>query len=156
MNILISIVSLLIFVLASVPVHASTLRVVTKENAIREYCKFFSPVKLKVRYNDRLDAISKEGDWFRVRFKGIKGCIHKTAVEEKTFTFSGILGSRTQAASSDEVALAGKGFNPEVENSFKSKYPELNFQTIDMIEKYKIPEDKLLRFIKSGGLNLPQ
>lgn len=156
MSIRIYITSLLIVVFSSVFAYAETARVITKENAVREECKFFSPVKAKVKYNDSIEIISKEGDWFRVKFKGVKGCIHKSAIEEKTFRFTGLSGSQAHPASGDEVSLAGKGFNPQVESSYKSKHPELDFKTVDRIGEYKITEEGIKSFIKNGGLNLPQ
>jgi hypothetical protein len=149
-------ISLLFVLLASAPSFGETARVVTRENAIRESCRFFAPIKVKVKYNDVLKVLSKEGDWFRVRFRKVEGCIHKSAVEEKTFSLSGLTGTKAPSASSDEVALAGKGFNPQVEKSYKQNHPNLDFGKVDMIEKYAVPEDSLRDFAKAGGLNLPQ
>ncbi|MGE5894193.1 MAG: hypothetical protein ACM34I_09080 [bacterium] len=143
----------LAFLMAS-PLFAETARVVTRENAIRESCRFFAPVKAKVRYNDAVAILSREGDWYRVRFKGTTGCIHKSALEEKKFSLSGLRGSKPSAASQDEVALAGKGFNPQVEKSYRGKNPDLDFRAVDLIEAYDVPDSKLMEFMKEGGLSL--
>ena len=156
MKITVYAISFLVCIFTSVSVCAGTARIITKENAIREDCRFFAPVKAKVRYSETVEIISSEGDWFRVRYKGISGCIHKSALEEKKFTFSGFTGPQSQAASGDEVALAGKGFNLSVEQSFKKSHPELNYQTVDMIENYSISEDDLRKFMINGGLNQPR
>ncbi|HBR20972.1 MAG TPA: hypothetical protein DD713_00140 [Nitrospiraceae bacterium] len=148
-------IGLLLTVLVPAADAADTARVITKESAIRADCKFFSPVRAKVKYNDTLEIISQEGDWFRVKFKNTKGCIHKSAIEEKTFKLSGLLGSRPQSATADEVSLAGKGFNPQVENSYKKKHPNLDFRTVDRIGEYTVSEGEMQSFITSGGLNLP-
>lgn len=148
-------IGFLLTVLAPAADAADTVRVITKENAIRADCKFFSPVRAKVKYNDTLEIISQEGDWFRVKFKNTQGCIHKSAIEEKTFKISGLLGSRSQSATSDEVSLAGKGFNPQVENSYKKKHSDLDFRTIDRIGEFTVSEGEIQSFIESGGLNLP-
>ena len=133
---------------------ADTVRVITRENAIRSDCRFFAPVKAKVRYHDQLTVFGKSGDWYRVGFKGIKGCIHKSAVEEKGFRLGSLAGTGGKA-SSDEVSLAGKGFNPQVESSYKGKHPELDFRTVDVIEGYKVPTEELDEFLRSGGLTEP-
>ena len=135
-------------------VNAETVTVITKQNAIRESCKFFSPVKATVHYNDVLDVISQTGDWYQVSFKGSQGCIHKSAVEKKSISLSKITGSGSQSAAGEEVALAGKGFNPQVESAYKRQNPSLNFQAVNTIENYGVSENELINFIQGGKLNL--
>lgn len=137
-------------------VPAETLKVIVREGAIREQCKFLSPVKARVNYNDEVEVTGKEGDWLRVKFKKVTGCIHKSAVETKSFSLSGIFGSKGKTASKDEVALAGKGFNPQVEDSFRRKHPELSFQTVDRIERIHVSDDELREFIRTGSLQPPK
>ncbi len=148
-------ISLIIFI-APLLASAETARVITKENAIRQECRFFSPVRAQVKYDDQLTILAKEGDWYRVSFKGVRGCIHKSAIQERRFELTGVRGTQGQPASKDEVSLAGKGFNPQVENSFKNKNPQLNFSLVDRIEEYTVSEENLRMFIKDGGLVLPE
>src|SRR3989337_247637 len=110
--------------------------------------------KVTVHYNDVLEVISKEGDWYQVKFKGVQGCIHKSSIEKKSISLSKLVGSEKQSTSGDEVALAGKGFNPQVETLYKKENTHLNFQAVDRIENYNISESKLIQFIQSGKLNL--
>lgn len=147
--------SLSLFLLPTSLVFGETARIITKENALREQCRFFSPVKARVQYADVITVISKEGDWYRASFKGIEGCIHKNAIEEKSFTLSGISGTEKRSATNTEVALAGKGFNPQVESSYRRSHPEMNFRAVDLIEGYTVSETELLDFIIKGGLNRP-
>jgi hypothetical protein len=136
-------------------VHGETVRVVTRENAIRSDCRFLAPVRAKVRYDDPLTVAKKEGDWYRVTAKGVSGCIHKSAVAEKSYAYNGGSGQGRGGTSADEVALAGKGFNPEVESSYRSQNPQLDFAAVDAIQRYQVTEEDLKRFIEKGGLNLP-
>jgi len=150
----ITIIATLVITLSFATSFAETVRVATKENAIRESCKFLAPVKNKVQYGDELEVLSKEGDWVKVKFKNAKGCIHKNAVTDKAISLSDT-SAKGHTASSDEVALAGKGFNPEVEKSYKSKHPELDFNAVNSIEAYSVQDEPLRLFIKAGGLNQP-
>ncbi|MHB8882310.1 MAG: hypothetical protein ACYC69_12485 [Thermodesulfovibrionales bacterium] len=134
---------------------ADQARIITKENALREDCRFFSPVKKKVHLNDLIEITSKEGDWLRAKHKGTAGCIHKSAVDEKNLDISGVSGSRSHTASGSEVALAGKGFNPQVERSFREKHPDLDFKAVDAIEASRPPDGSIRKFISSGALNRP-
>jgi len=156
MNILIYIVFLILGIFITFPVYAEKAMIITKKNFIREDCRFFTPVRANVRYGDVIEVISKDGDWFRVTYKNVTGCIHGSAIKEKKFTLTGIAGSQSGSPTSDEVALAGKGFNMEVEQSYAKKHPGLDFRTVNKIERYTVPENELFKFIKSGGLKLPQ
>ena len=63
-----------------------------------------------------------------------------------------ITGTPVQQTKSDEVALAGKGFTPEVESGYRSKHPEMNFAQVDTIETFKVDPGTLQTFIKEGDL----
>ncbi|MDA2920218.1 hypothetical protein MYX76_12130 [Desulfobacterota bacterium AH_259_B03_O07] len=145
-------ISFIFVITTSVSISAQTVSVITKKNSIRESCRFFAPVKTTVHYSDLLEVISQEGDWFQVKFKEIQGCIHKSAVEEKSISLSKIVSSGSQSASDDEVAIAGKGFNPQVESAYKRDNPGLNFQAVNRIENYNVSDSALKNFIQSGRL----
>lgn len=145
----------LVLLFVSPPVMAENLRVITRENAVRQDCRFYSPVKMKVRLNDELDLRSAEGDWYRVGIKGAVGCIHKSAVSRNAVAVSKIRGSDEKRPTSEEVSLAGKGFNPRVEEQFKSGHPELRFGPVDEVERFEVSDDAVFRFMKEGGLLLP-
>jgi len=148
---------ILFMAVSSVSLGTETVTVVTKENAIRESCRFFSPVKATVHYGDTLEVVSQEGDWFRVKFRSTQGCIHKSAISKKSFSLSelNVTGSQKQSPSGQEVALAGKGFNPQVEAAYRNQNPQLKFGEVNAIEGYKVFESRLIEFIRIGKLNLP-
>jgi hypothetical protein len=50
------------------------------------------------------------------------------------------------------VALAGKGFNQEVENAYKSG-GSLNYGDVDKTEAITVTPDELYAFITEGRLN---
>ena len=55
-------------------------------------------------------------------------------------------------ASGDELALAGKGFNYDVEADFKAKNQNVNFTWVDKMEKIKVPAASMQQFLKDGGI----
>jgi hypothetical protein len=145
-----------VFLIFTVSAYAETVEVITKKNSIREECKFFAKVVATVNEGFQLEVVSMEGDWLRVRFDYGEGCIHKSAVEEKKVTLGGLLGAFTPGGTSeDEVSLAGKGFNPQVEGSYKLKNPELRYSLVDRVEGYEVSTDRLRSFMDDGGLRLP-
>ena len=62
-------------------------------------------------------------------------------------------GDGREAASGSEVALAGKGFNPEVEAEYK-KDPTLNYAAVDAMEAHVVQPAALSSFIAQGGLTV--
>ena len=55
------------------------------------------------------------------------------------------------AATTDEIALAGKGFNQQVEDEYKSSR-KIDFTPVDRMEQRRESRDALLGFVKQGGL----
>lgn len=146
---------ILISVLTAGPAAAETVRVVTRSNAARAECRFSSPVRAKLRFGDRLNIVGRKGDWYLVTSGAVKGCVHKSAVESRSFSVSGTGRGRGGAASADEVSLAGKGFNPQVEERYRSGNQGLNYTLVDEIERLTAAETELDEFILQGGLNQP-
>jgi len=106
----------------------------------------------------RVQVIRQAGDWYKVDYQGIQGWIHRQAFPapkaQSGFNLPGVLfGAPAKETTSDEVALAGKGFTPEVESGYRQKHPELNFAGVDQVESFKVNPGKLDAFIKEGGLN---
>lgn len=153
-NALIIKLTLIFFFFASIA-FAEPFSVITKTNTIRQMPRFFSPVKAYVKYGDVVYLISKEGDWFRVRFKNITGYIHKSAIEKRVISPSTTYSQRS-GVSEEEIILAGKGFNPQVERSYREKYPQMRYDLVDKVENFKISETELISFIQTGGLTEPK
>jgi len=63
-----------------------------------------------------------------------------------------LTGTPVQQTKTDEAALAGKGFTPEVENGYRAKHPEMNFAQVDKVETFKVDPATLQAFIKEGDL----
>ncbi len=69
------------------------------------------------------------------------------------FSLPGLLtGTPVKQTSSDEVALAGKGFTPEVESGYRAKHPEMDFAQVDKIKGFQVDSAALQTFIKEGDL----
>jgi hypothetical protein len=51
------------------------------------------------------------------------------------------------------MALAGKGFNSDVESQFKANHKDIDFTWVDKMEKIKIPPPELKAFAKAGQLD---
>jgi hypothetical protein len=155
MNLLILICVVLCALLNVASASGESAKIVVKETALREQCKFLSPATIKLQYNDSVDILSRESDWFKVAFGKARGCLHKSALEARTYSLSGVSGTRGGVASQEEVSLAGKGFTPEVEASYKKQHRDFNYQAVDTVEKYRVSDETLRKFVRDGGLRQP-
>ncbi len=102
-------------------------------------------------------VVTTSEDWLKVEYQGNTGWMHRGAFAQaetpKINPLGMLFGGGVQQTKSDEVALAGKGFTPEVEASYRQKHPEMNFALVDQVEGFKVDSAKLQTFIKDGGLN---
>ncbi len=103
----------------------------------------------------------QSGDWYKVEYQGKSGWMNRAAfpAAEKAPKAGGLpglpgllFGAPVKETSSDEAALAGKGFTPEVESSYRQKHPEAKFAEVDRVEAFRVDPAKLQAFIKEGGL----
>jgi hypothetical protein len=62
-----------------------------------------------------------------------------------------VVTASTGGASANEIALAGKGFNQEIENAYKAE-GNLNYADVDRTEAIQVSEDDLYKFIIDGHL----
>jgi len=134
---------------------AATVKVITQEAMIRKDKRFFAPALIRAPFGAALEESGREGDWFRVSYQGKEGWIHKSAVQEQKFQLSSLAGGQAEEASQDEVALAGKGFNPEVEKAFRDKNPKMRYDLVNQVQAYRVEEQRLQAFIRAGNLREP-
>ena len=131
---------------------AATYQVITQEAIIRKDKRFFAPLVARVPYGELIEERERQGDWLRVSHKGAEGWLHVSAVREQTISLSSFSGDRAQESTKEEVALAGKGFTPEVEKAFRDQNPKMRYDLVDQVQGYQVPEAELLAFIQAGAL----
>jgi len=68
------------------------------------------------------------------------------------FTVKKIVTGSTSTTTAKEVALAGKGFNQDIENTYSSQ-GQVDFADVDKIEAITADENALMRFIEEGRLS---
>jgi len=69
-----------------------------------------------------------------------------------SFTTRKIVVASASTTTAKEVALAGKGFNQDIENTYSSQ-GQVNFDDVDKIETITADETALMRFIQEGHLS---
>ena len=118
---------------------------------------FASPPVGTVPEGAEVNVERQAGDWYKVEYQGKTGWLNRQAfpppATSSKFSLGGLLtGAPVKQTSSDEVALAGKGFTPEVESGYRAKHPEMNFAQVDRIESLRVDSATLQAFIQEGDL----
>ena len=116
---------------------------------VRKSKAFFSAPVATVKYQDALPAGEPEDGWIPVDVRGKKGWLHESAVAGRTGKLRGAKWDGDDEAGQDEVTLAGKGFNAEVEKTYRSGDAG-DYDAVDAMEGRKTSEAALLTFMRNG------
>jgi uncharacterized protein YgiM (DUF1202 family) len=131
------------------------MNVQVREVIVRSKPNYLSTKVGKVYYGDQVNVVGKEGNWCNIDSPG--GWIPKNVVTKlKVKVNPDEKYSKGTTMRHDEVALAGKGFNPQVEAEFKKKNRNLatGFARVDQIERYSATENELKNFRRVGKLEV--
>ncbi len=125
-----------------------------KTGSLRTSPTFLGKMTTQVNYGDRLTVEETKGDWSKVApvAGGASGWIHNSAITKKRIKLSSSDKGTDAEVSSGELALAGKGFNSDVEAKFKSKNADIDFTWIDRMEKIKVSHTQMQSFLKTGNV----
>lgn len=136
---------------------AETMKVTQANQSLLSEPNFSGTPIAPVPTGSEVNVVTTSGDWLKVEYQGNSGWMHRGAfaqAQSQKFNLPGMLfGGGVKETKSDEVALAGKGFTPEVEAGYRQKHPEMNFAQVDQVEGFKVDSAKLQAFIRDGGLN---
>lgn len=130
-------------------VLAATVTVLVQETVVRKKPQFFAPAAGTARLGQTFEGEGPENGWYKVDGK-LDGYIHASAVTAKKVKVSG--DSVGGGASAEEVTLAGKGFNAQVEKSYGAKNGAADFSGVNAMERREVSEAAVLEFMRAGGL----
>jgi hypothetical protein len=132
---------------------AETVVVKVQTTALRKDPKFYAPAAAALKAGDRLERLAAKDGWLQVRTAGgAVGWIHGSAVGSSAFGLTAASEPMQTRASASEVALAAKGFDKQVEESYKAKHKDVSFVWVDKMVQIKITAAELERFLKEGRL----
>jgi SH3-like domain-containing protein len=139
--------------LCAVLLLAETVVVKIQSTVLRKEPKFYAQTLVNLKAGEKLEKLASQEGWLQVRTaSGAVGWVHGSAVESKSFGLLAMDKSMKTQASASEVALAGKGFNKQVEESYRAKHGNVSFVWVDKMVQIKVPAAELEKFLKSGKL----
>ncbi|MBW2467320.1 MAG: SH3 domain-containing protein [Deltaproteobacteria bacterium] len=131
---------------------AKEMSVQVKQCQLRSKPTFLGKVVTSLEYGDRVEVAGEENSWIEVSPSGKSGgWVHVSALSEKEIILNPDSKDIEEAATNDEIALAGKGFNKEVEDKYRQD-KKLDFSLIDQMEKIVVSQNDINGFVRQGGL----
>ncbi len=132
---------------------AKEMSVQVRDGQLRSRASFLGTVTGTVAYGDRVTVNQVQAGWCEVATAtGATGWIHESALTPKRVELSSGAGDARTGASGEEVALAGKGFSKEVEAEYKKQNKDIDYTWVDWMGKQTVANDRLVQFLKEGGL----
>ncbi len=145
-----SLIAILLLVFVSLFARSNDIRYVSVEQVfVKTGTNFFSRKIAELYYGQEVILLSEKGNWCEIEVSSnIRGWVSKTSVTSKKI----IIRDKNVTTTTDELALAGKGFNQEVENYYEEE-KSIDFSLVDSIEEIYVDEKILQDFILQGQLN---
>ncbi len=157
----VSLVTAVLLVLASAAAFAADaaqMSVTVQETKVRATPSALGKIVGSLSYGDRVTILDQPAGapktWRKVSSaeKGIQGWVSLSALTDKAVKLQAGSENVQGGASSGEVALAGKGFNEEVEKQYKSE-GHLDYTWVDRMAAYNPTDEQVAAFLKDGGLS---
>ncbi|MCL2443898.1 MAG: hypothetical protein FWD13_10615 [Treponema sp.] len=136
--------------LAAAQVRAGgTLYVAVRTQDLKSGTGIFASTRGRLNYGDRVTVIRVSGRFVEVRSAtnaSLTGWAPSANLSARQ-----VVAGTSSTATAREVALAGKGFNQEVEASYR-RQGNLNYADVDRVEAITVVEADLIRFLQEGRL----
>ena len=133
---------------------AGTMSVQIKKGVLKSLPSFLGQNVGTVTYGDRVTPLMRDGAWIKVLTPSQQGWLHETALTDKRIVLQSGSTRAASGVSSDEIMLAGKGFNSQVEAKYREENPKLRFDRVDAMEHYSVSPETERRFAERGRLKL--
>ena len=131
-------------------------RISVRETELRSSAGFLSRVTAKLAYLDEVTILTVQNDWLQVEVRETRatGWIHSSSVAEpKELQLTGGGSGQRSGASNREIALAGRGFNEQVEEQIKTDSDLAPyFDVVDEMEGYIMDAETAITFLRDAGL----
>ncbi len=129
---------------------AGTMSVTVKQGRVLEAPMVFGRLVGHLPYGARVSVLGRHGAFYQVRSGSLAGWMHRSALTTKRIVLTG--GRVRSGVSGSELALAGKGFNQQVENRYRAS-GRADYTWVDKMEhSNNFDGPTLAAFARQGGL----
>jgi SH3-like domain-containing protein len=131
---------------------ATSMSVQVRNGKVRATPSQLGRVVATVEYGTAVQAEAPQQGWYRVTMAdGQTGWLHQSALSKKPIAMRAGTSDAATGVSSDEVALAGKGFNEQVEAKLRAD-GTLDYTWVDRMAAFEVSVDQITRFRTEGNL----
>jgi uncharacterized protein YgiM (DUF1202 family) len=113
--------------------------------AVKDSTGFFAKDLGSLSLGDAVRLIREDGKWSQIQAGNVTGWVASSSLTARR-----VVGSNA-AVTASEVAMAGKGFSPDMEMEYKKN--GLDYSMVDSMERITVPTDDLRRFVTEGRLS---
>jgi uncharacterized protein YgiM (DUF1202 family) len=141
---------LLVSALSAQLARGGTAYAALKTVQLKSSTGFFAGSRGALAYGEAVTVLQIKGKWAEVRSasrSSLSGWTHAANLTTRRISSSGA------AATSGELALAGKGFSQEVENAYKAT-GKVSYTGVDQVETQRVAERDLQAFLTEGHLSM--
>ena len=132
--------------------HAEDLYIKVRRTQLRSEPVVWSPSITTVNYGDKVNLLKEDSNWMFVAKGGSQGYLHESAVNDDPVGVKSASIMPDMGSSDDGVSLAAKGFDSNVESSYRKDNPQLRFDRLRQMEKRAVNHTALVQFMKQGKL----
>lgn len=134
-------------------VSAEMSRVTVKKTAVKNSPRLFSKTIKTLHYADQVEVVDWGEGWVRVRLEsGESGWVRVSHLSKSSLSLRAGSQMVDVDASEEELTLAGKGFDRQVEQRYRQRNADADYDWIDRMEGYRHDNAELTRFLRQGGL----
>jgi len=122
-----------------------------KKAVLRSKPSFLGKKMGQLKYADRVEVLKENKTWYQIRTaRGVVAWLHKSSTTEDEIKLT--VGSNTKQVSDKEQAIAGKGYNEQVEKEYRKTKP-YNYPWVDKMQNsWNASDEDIQQFIKEGQL----
>ncbi len=127
-----------------------------RSTKLRSRPSFLGATVAEVIYGSQVTVGDQRGPWTQVTdADGHTGWLHESALSQEKLTMVSGSAEAATGASSDEIALAGKGFNSQVEQEYREQNSSVDFATVDRMEQVVVTPEQAAAFLAAGQIQPP-
>lgn len=129
-----------------------TMNIQVREVAVKTTPNYMGASAGTLSYGAQVNVLGEQGNWYQIEKPA--GWLPKSALTKHKVAVNPDAKFAHGTAKHDEVALAGKGFNPDVEAQYKRDNANLAaaFTQVDRVEKFGASEGEIESFQTAGKL----
>ena len=148
--------SMTVLLSPSIALAEKMMLVQVREAQIRSTPSFLGKITARAGYGEKLTVMAEQKGWMKVKKNTppAQGWVHGSALSTVKVILKTGDKSTMGKTSTQEVALAGKGFNEKIEGGYATNHQNLDYKWVDKMEKLTPNPEELEKFIANGSLSI--